>query len=709
MVGDEKQAIFRFQGASLENFLFFEEHFPHTKTIALTENYRSTQNILDLSHALITEVATPADELRVKLESKIKATGTIELRAFHHEAVEDVAIGTQIASLISSGVSPKEIALIVRTNREVESFAQMLRGRNIPANATADGDILTHPITTAVRALLTTVVLPEDESALFEVLHAPYWGMERCDLVRIFRERSFARPLAVMFSDEVYLQSLSLKKIAPCTNVFKILKAARDRMATEAPHRILESLLKESGFIDHVIAHEPLESGRVVRRIYDEIEGLVRAREATTLADILKMFNLRIAYGLPLNAPYIHTNTHAVTVMTAHKSKGLEFEHVFLPHVNDSKWGDRTKPTHFRIPITHHVDDDAFDELDDERKLLYVAATRAKKGLYLSYATESVEGRSLSASPLLEVIVPPLIEPVDTEHEENEFDPLQGLGMRGEGGVINTLLLRTALEEQGLSATSLNNYLRSPWNYLYRNVLRIPELQGESAQFGTALHDTLRHITEYRTKHKEIPKLTDIKMHLERQLDKLPLTVHEYTRLLERGLEALAVYVEHISKDLPYATKEEIRFEAKFETGIEEVPYINLKGNLDRLDYDAEGNLLRVVDYKSGKPRTRGYIEGTTKDSTGDYKRQLTFYALLLSLQDDARLHTREGLLSFIESDEKGKIHDEPYVITMEEIEALKIEIKRVVGEIAQGAFLNAPCDTERSDYCHLVSLLKPL
>ena len=145
----------------------------------------------------------------------------------------------------------------------------------------------------------------------------------------------------------------------------------------------------------------------------------------------------------------------------------------------------------------------------------------------------------------------------------------------------------------------------------------------------------------------------------------------------------------------------------RFRPGIHDFPTVLLTGNLDRLDYDGEGNLIRIVDYKSGRPKTRGVIEGTTKASLGDYKRQLTFYALLLSLQDDERLHTRDGMLSFVEADEKGQIHEEAYTITDEEIEALRSEIIRVVHEITHGAFLNAPCDPATSDYCELVLSLR--
>ncbi len=711
VVGDEKQAIYRFQGASLENFLYFEEQFPETKTIALTTNYRSVQKILDVSHELITEVDSPAAQLRIPLTAHTDESGIIERRTFGHEAVEDETLGRMVEDLVTRGVAKGEIAIIVRSNREVESYATLLRKRGIPVNATADGDILFHPITTSVRSLITAVLEPSNEEALFNVLHASYWGISRTDLVRVLRERSYARSLTSILGDDDFLASLSLQSKDKCARVLSVLEEGRRRMTSDAPHRVLEYVLQESGFLVELITRDPIEGGRVVRRLYDEIESLVRTHETTTLRDVALMFKTRIEHGLPLNAPYIHTNTDAVKVMTAHKSKGLEFEHVFIPHLNDARWGDTTKPTYFKIPLTKHIDEDAFDVLDDERKLLYVAMTRSKIGLYLSSSNQNIDGRPFSLSPLLEGVGEGNVTLCETLEEEKQFDAMSALMKFEASAPVDLELLRTTLRERGLSATSLNNYLRSPWDYLYRNVLRIPEVQAESAQFGTALHNTLRRVTQYRTEHSELPNTTLIKSYLEHELGKLPLTVHEFTRFLERGLEALTLYIETVASQLPVATREEVKFEATLETGLTDFPELLLTGMLDRLDYDGlpadGGKLIRVVDYKSGKPKTRGYIEGTTKDSNGDYKRQLTFYALLLSLQEDTRLHTRDGLLSFVEADEKGKVHEESYTITQEEIETLKSDIIRIVGEITKGAFLNAPCDPNKSSYCDLVDALQ--
>ncbi len=709
VVGDEKQSIYRFQGASLENFLYFEEKFPHTTTIALTQNYRSSQGILDLSHELITSENGPASALRVPLTAVRGETARIENRVFSHEAVEHSALAETIKTLIAESVPADEIAIILRTNKEIEEVATYLRKQSIPVESSADSDILSHPITAQVRILIRAVTNPEDERPLFEFLMSGYSGVAIADAVRITQHRSYKKTLIQIVTDIDVLRSLGVENIESVTHIAEVLNEARARMVTQAPQRVLEYLLKESGLFDLVLEHDSLEGARVIRRLYDEVEMLVQQGKVVTLHDVEEMFSSCMKHNIALNAPYIHTGSSAVQVMTAHKAKGLEFQHVCIPHLTDTKWGGRARAEYFSIPVAQHVSVDTIDPLDDERKLLYVALTRAKIALHLSSSKTNTEGRTLLPTRLLEGIGESLITyPDDVGEIEQKFNPVDVIVPTSSISTFDTALLKKIISEHGLSATALNNYLRSPWDYLYRNVLHIPEIQPASAQFGTAIHGVLESIFRYRrNENGEMPSATKIKSFLDAELGKLPITHDEYVRHHEQGFAVLLSYLEHIQNSLPYETKEEYKLQVVLPTGDSTLPQIPLTGMFDRLDFDADGALTRVVDYKTGKPRTRGYIEGTTKDSTGDYKRQLTFYALILSLSDDDRLKTHTGTLLFIEPDEKGIVHEETYLITDEEIEVLKTEIIRVAFEISRGDFLATPCDPQTSSYCHLVPSLK--
>ncbi len=698
-VGDEKQAIYRFQGASLENFLYFTEHFPGTKVISLTSNYRSAQPILDVAYSLVEVEDGPLKDLRVALSAVAIKEAEVTRREFSHQAVEDTWLAESIQAHIKEGIKPSEIAVIVRTNKEVEAVSTLLRKSGITVTASADGDILRHPITQAVEGLINAVITDKSTVALFEVLHGAYWGINTNDLLKVLSAQSYTQTLWQILSSETLLKEIGVEDIASLSNVALVLEEARKREVHEAPHRVLEYVLQESGFLKHLMDYDPFEGTRVIRRLYDEIESMVSRDGVGSLREISRAFATRMSYGLALNAPYIVTDPESVQVMTAHKSKGLEFEVVYIPHLIDSVWSGLSKKKYFDIPLQSHTPGMEHLFIEDERRLLYVAMTRAKHLLHVSSAGTNVAGKELIPARLLEEIEPSLIMMCDTSKNNATFNPLSILEHSAELPVIDGQLLLHLLGERGFSATSLNNYLKCPWDYFFRNVLRIPETQAVHMQFGTAMHAVLEYVTRTHTQTGKIPSDTDIKNKLETALNKLPVNTAEYVRLLEKGFEALMLYVPHMVSTLPQTTKEEFKLKVYLPTDIPELPELILTGNLDRMDIGADGYAIRVVDYKTGKPKSRNVIEGNTKDSDGGYKRQLVFYALLLSLHDDERYLTREGVLSFVESGATGGIKEEAFTVSDSEIAELKETIITAAKEIISGEFIKKPCTEEESDY----------
>ena len=701
-VGDEKQAIYRFQGASLENFLSFKQQFKGTKVILLTENYRSGQSILDVAHSLVEVESGPLKDLRIPLEAKAVKKAEVTRRDFSHQAVEDEWLAKAVQADIARGVKSSEVAVIVRTNREVEAMATLLRKSGLTVTASADGDILRHPITQAVEALINAVITDKSSNALFTVLHGAYFDIDANDLLKVLSAQSYARPLWQIVSDEEVLREIGVVQPEAVLKVATVIEEARRREVHEAPHRVLEYVLQESGFLTHLVLYDAFEGTRVIRRLYDEIEAMVSRDGVGSLREVSVALATRREYGLPLNAPYIVTDTESVQVMTAHKSKGLEFEVVYVPHLSDSSWSGASKKKYFDIPLWSHTSGQEHEFIEDERRLLYVAMTRAKHTLALSRSGTNSHGKELISARLLEDIEETLIDSVPTVLEESRFNPLGALERSAASTAVDAALLRDLLTERGFSATSLNNYLKSPWDYFFRNVLRIPETQAVHMQFGTAMHAVLEYVTRHHTASGTLPKDSDIKKRLEQALNRLPVNVEEYTRLLEKGFEALMTYVPHMAKSLPKTTKEEFKLRVHLPTNIPELPELLLTGNLDRIDVGDDGYALRVVDYKTGKPKSRNVIEGNTKDSDGGYKRQLTFYALLLSLHDDERYLTKDGLLSFVEPDGKGLIKEEAFTITREEIEDLKQTIITVTREVIAGTFLTKKCEEGESDYFEL-------
>jgi RecB family exonuclease len=271
----------------------------------------------------------------------------------------------------------------------------------------------------------------------------------------------------------------------------------------------------------------------------------------------------------------------------------------------------------------------------------------------------------------------------------------------GLADIIRPFILRV-LTDRGLSATALNNAIKNPWDFLYRNVIRLPEVQTASLQFGTAIHGVLEYCTKANTQKSALPSFTEIKNRLEFELGKLPLSTVEFTNLLAKGLELLAVYVPHLESSLPAATKEELSIRVSLPLSLSELPELTLTGKLDRIDIGADGLAVRVVDYKTGKPKTRNEIEGKTAKADASYRRQLSFYSLLLHLHGDDRYMTETGVLSFVEADGKGRIHEEVFDSGEDERQALITEITEVVASLIRGDFLADETLLAESEYAHL-------
>lgn len=685
VVGDEKQSIYRFQGASLDNFLFFEDKFPGTEIVQLVDNYRSTQAILDIAHSLIKSDDPELAKLRVPLKAAgEKIAGRQECRRFSHEAVEDDWLVGEVKKLLASGVPSEEIAVIVRYNRDVEHIAGRLRAAGLDTRASAESDILDHPVTKAAEDLMMASLEVGNETALFSVLTHCCWGIDSGDLSLVLAARSYKEPLRKLIYADERLRELGVSNPEGIKKVGKVLDEARTMSSTKAPHFVLQYLLKESGLLASITKDDPSEGVRVLRRLYDDIESMVREKQATTLSAVVNQLKYRRTHNLSLTAPYIDVDQTAIQVMTAHKSKGLEFHTVFLPRATDNAFGKADKRDYFKLPLgNHQIFEDEGEE--DDRRLLYVAMTRAKVNLLVSSAENTTSGKICEPTRFLFQMENAEFVVVDTKDEEETFRPedileTERLSFRLRPADIKHLFLA-----RGLSVTHLNNYLEDPRKYYLENLLRQPQPQSLSAMKGNAVHEVLdRAVSSFIQTGKWI-KMNEANAQLQTALERMPIGINDLTRLHENSLTILNSYLPRLSSQVAKSSRPEMALRVVLKTNDQELPEIPLTGKIDRLDFNEEGKVVRVTDYKTGKPKSRNDVEGNTKSSNGNYKRQLVFYALLLELYG-MEVKSPEFILSFVEPKERsGEIVEHSFSVTQDEVEELKKEIVRVSKEIISG------------------------
>ena len=183
-----------------------------------------------------------------------------------------------------------------------------------------------------------------------------------------------------------------------------------------------------------------------------------------------------------------------------------------------------------------------------------------------------------------------------------------------------------------------------------------------------------------------------------------PFSQFDLAEALKKGREMLGAYYDTYKDSWQLTALAELNIAVSFALPYTDLPAVPLRGILDRVEFLSEEEVV-VYDYKSGRPKTRGEIEGTTKNSNGNYKRQLVFYRLLLSLFERGKWRAREGVIDFIEPDKKGRFHRERFELRAEDVDLLKQELTLAAREIYDLSFWDTRCSSRDCSYCALRDL----
>lgn len=683
IVGDDKQAIYRFQGASLENFLYFKEKYPASVVIPLTENYRSTEQILRGAHALM-KGKSASD---VELVAKQGAGEALEVLVTNDEDEEVAVVTERIAVLVASGVAPSEVAILVRKNNDIDAFLRSLRAKNIPAVSLRDSDALASSEVMLLIALVRASVDPQDDVSLARALFLPAFGLSTAVLSKLFHEQG-------RNSSSLY-EMLGAREDTRGARTFfdTMMKRARTKNAIDA----LDYLVAESGFLPELAAADDLihalEAYRSVRLL---IESRSERERQYRLVNTLGLFDdlVRGVASLPVRHD---ARGVGVQLMSLHKSKGLEFDHVFLPHALESRFKPRADRSLFFIPPYVNQPETS---LDDERRLFYVGITRARTHVYVSLHEKRSDNKE-------EV---PLSFIADLEGGEEKRVQAAAYTtvapqkhVQGEHRAEYDAIIAEFLDH-GISATALNNYLQDPWECFFSSILKIPRAKEAPQLYGTAMHAALeRFFTRYKdegVKDKEY-LLESFKVALLR----LPLSPKDRTAYIKKGSESLELYFDEHEAGMYRAIDTEVAVKADLplpEGSLRDT--VAVHGFLDKVEY-GDGDAVRVVDYKTGSPKSRNHIEGKTKDADGNYKRQLVFYKMLLQYEGKHTLS--EAVIDFVEPNDSGKHKREAFVITDEEMEALTGNIATMVNDLVRGDFLAKTSASEDAEVRALAVLMQ--
>ncbi len=715
IVGDEKQAIFRFQGASLENFLYFKKLYPKAVLISLVENYRSTQAILDGSHSLISKNKVEDEKLRVELKANtIHLDEKIKLYAFTKAEYEYLFLINDIEKKIKAGVKPYEIVILYRNNNDVFPIIKALEKTTIPFSVESGQDVLSDEDISKIVLTLRAVNDLGNNELLYKLFFIDYFGLNSLDIYKVM---NFARAqrtgLFEIIKSEELLGAANVEGKNTFLDLYKKISAWSILAKNKNIVDFFEIIVRESGFLDHIIALSgSLDKLSKLDVFFSEIKKVAENHKEYKLNNLIDYLDTLNLHNVLIKVESKGTVAHGVRLMTAHRSKGMEFDYVYVVGVCDGHWSNKRQIMHFKVPKNAENKKIEFDVIDDERRLFYVALTRARKEVTLTYAQEGLNKEHQLPAQFIDEIDQKLLEKIDASKLENilkenrtfAFLPKLNAGI----DLKDKNYLKQLFLEQGLSVTALNNFLKCPWDYFFQNLLRIPRPQTKHQLYGTAMHEVLKVFFDKYKTEEDLSKKELLEL-FEDYLRRKPFAQNDFNDSLKKGKEALGGYYDAYKKSWPRNLVTEfaiggVHIPVKLESG--ETVEILLRGNLDKIQY-LEGNKVSVVDYKTKQPVSRNELEGKTKNSRGDIKRQLVFYKMLLDKYEEGKYSMQSGEIDFIEPDSSGNYKKEAFVITNEEVQELEKLIQDTSKKILTFEFWGDCCDDKDCEFCGYRKMLE--
>ncbi len=584
VVGDEKQAIFRFQGADSSHFGEFLENYPRTTVVELKTSYRSLGPILEAAHSLTSGIPTSRGEHQTLSAHRAEGTALLSLLPAEDPLAERDQVSGLVETAIKEGVRPEEIAVIARTNANADVFADHLAARSIPTLRAGDVSLSSRPIIRSLQALMRAVADPLDAPSLRESLLAPWWSAslkERAQFLRETRDRD--------------LQTLLKERFPEIEEVVGTLQESVQRLA---PLELISKLLELSGARSFLLSHkEHLDDVLLIRRLIMHIEELVRRDPNASFATVIHELRKAQEHGLESVKASVLQKEGFVTVITAHKAKGMEFERVFLVSATSREWESGGRSATIPSPLAQKA------QAEDAVKLFYVALTRAKNALTISYATQTGEGKDLSPSSLipdgLNVITP-------------DVDLLPLMHSTVDASELVRDLTRHYLTHDGLSPSALNEYLESPATFFAKRVLKLREPEVPALTIGTAVHAGIASFLEEKNEEKAFQVLDTT---MRRSL--LPRN-SAFDRITEHARESLAAYIAYRTE--PGTLLAPSAIEEEYETKrVVSGCTVRLKGQIDALFETSLG--ICIADFKT---------TSEVKAVDEKYVRQLAFYDLLV-------------------------------------------------------------------------------
>jgi DNA helicase-2/ATP-dependent DNA helicase PcrA len=760
VVGDDDQSIYRFQGANMRNILtFYERYQSSVKVIVLTQNYRSHQAILDIAsqsinnnnERLINKIPNLTKELIAANEAIAQKPFLLELVDYYNPLHEEAQITQEIHEAHQKGEDLSKIAVIYREHKQADGLIKALEQKQIPLKVRASTDVLSEPLIVQLLTILRYLARELEksfsgESYLFSILHYPFFNLRPIEIALLQARRQKALKVkkinnsaqeqgdlfGTIAQDEDKIHSLvkmsqSIREIISSHELlaavfpdrpevvsrFAAVSSLIENWLSQADYlpvqALIELIFTESGILERVLqSNDSIWQLRVLNTWFNFIKNQNQKEPELSVADLIALFDRMADYKVKLSMEKLTFAESGVNLISTHSAKGLEFDRVYLLGVNEKFWQAKKNSHSFTIPDTLTLSN-AGDENEESRRLFYVALTRAKTELVISYAREDLSGKASEKSSLVaEIETNSQLETQSAQVSDEQIIKHQALNLQtsilSKSEILDPDYLRSLVANYRLSVTHLDKYLRCPVAFYFESLLRVPQVANKYMGFGTAMHYALEHYFRLsKTRGQlESAELIQQKFQDSMEYNRAAFSAEEYQKMLAHGQDVLLKYLANYQDSFSL----NIRLEQNFPQSLYES--IPLTGKLDKIELLA-GNQVRVIDYKTGQYRSAAAKlkrPDAKNPLGGDYWRQLVFYAVLIAGDKRYNWQVESGIIDFVEPDNGGKFHRFKLAITSEDITEVQRQIKDTYSQIQNLEFTNG-CGESDCKWCQLLSEIR--
>ncbi len=690
VVGDDDQSIYRFRGAAISNILAFTSIYPEASRIVLRDNFRSGQAILDAAYRLIRHNDPDRLEVREHIVKRLlaRAAEGPSPRHLHCDTVSSEADGLArlVAERVKAGIwAYRDVAILVRANRDADPFLRAMNLQGIPWRFSGNQGLYARPEVRLLLAFLRVVADPEDTVSLYflagsEMYEIDPWQLARCASAAKRANRSL-RWIFEKLDSLPELADLDLEVRATAERLLNDVKEyvalCRDRPTGD----VLYQFLMRSGLLQRLTAAgTPAADTRVgnIARFFEIVHRIADVAESDRVPQFIQHLDLLVEGGDDPAAVEADEDADAVSVLTVHKAKGLEFPVVFLVSLVADRFPSRGRREPLPLPdgLVHGMLSGGDFHLQEERRLFYVGMTRAQRELFLTSARDYGGTRARKVSRfVLEALDLPPAEPAPYKASALEAIRRQAPAVEESAEALRVIPVDEIL---ALSHYQVDDYLTCPLKYKYIHVLRVPIREHHSVVYGKALHEAISFYLRRKLARGQAAGRLDSDM-IEAEVLEAFESAWQSVGFLSREHEDLRL--EDGRATLCRFVAEQERMES-IPTAVER-PFTFLLGTtkvvgrFDRVD-ERDGEVI-IIDYKSSAVRDQKEADRKARESL-----QLAIYALAYE-----QMHGRipdAVQLYFLESGKLGSARK-----TMADLQETRTTIDTVACGVRARSFTATP------------------